>query len=152
MTNKPKSFGGKPKREPRPGERVHAGLRVTPELKGRIERAALKSGRSLSQQMEFMLERSLSLDAAFGSSEMRDMAAKMATAFAIAGESRAVEKGIAHWLEDADCYRSAMFSVINMLMRSAPNGDEEATARIIDALKRSHLTRLAQQRSKDNAR
>ena len=152
MATKRKGFGGKPKRDPRPGERVHAGLRVTPELKGRIERAAQKSGRSLSQEMEFRIERSLSLDAAFGSGEMHDMALKMATAFAIAGESRAVEKGISHWLDDVDCYRSAMFSVFNTLIRCAPNGDEEAIARAIEALKSSLLTRLAQQRSKTDAR
>ena len=136
MTTKRKNFGGRRKREPEAGERVHAGLRVTPDLKGRIERAAAKSGRSLSQEMEFRIERSLSLDAAFGSGEMHDMALKMATAFAV----------------DADCYRSAMFSVFNALIRGAPQGDEEQTARAIEALKSSLLTKIAQQRSKDNAR
>jgi hypothetical protein len=152
MTTKRKNFGGRRKREPEAGERVHAGLRVTPDLKGRIERAAAKSGRSLSQEMEFRIERSLSLDAAFGSGEMHDMALKMATAFAVAGDSRAVEKGIGSWLDDADCYRSAMFSVFNALIRGAPQGDEEQTARAIEALKSSLLTKIAQQRSKDNAR
>ena len=148
MATKRKDFGGKPKREPRPGERVHAGLRLTPEAKGRIERAAQRSGRSLSQEMEFRLERSFSLDTAFGSGEMLDMALKMATAFAIAGNARAVEKGIAHWLDDADCYRSAMLSVFSMLLRGQPNGDEASTALAIEALKSSHLTWLAQQGSR----
>ena len=52
----PKKFGGRPRREPKPGERVHLGFRVTPELKARIEHAAQVSGRSLSQESEFRLE------------------------------------------------------------------------------------------------
>lgn len=52
----PRKFGGRPKRELEPGERVHLGFRVTPELKDRVERAAQASGRSLSQESEFRLE------------------------------------------------------------------------------------------------
>jgi hypothetical protein len=52
------SFGGRPRREPEPGERVHLGIRVTPELKGRIEEAAASKGRSQSQEAEFRIERS----------------------------------------------------------------------------------------------
>jgi hypothetical protein len=127
-------------------------LRVTPELKGRIERAAKKSGRSLSQEMEFRIERSLSLEDAFGSGEMHDMARRMATAFAIAGESRAVEKGIGpNWIDDPDSYRSAMFSVFATLLRGAPKGDDEAIALGIEAMKGSFLTMLAQRRG-NNAR
>jgi hypothetical protein len=141
----------KPKREPKPGERVHAGLRVTPDLRRRIGRAAAKSGRSLSQEMEFRLERSLAVDTAFGSTEMHDMALRMSSAFAIAGESRAVEKGLTHWIDDPDCYRSAMFSVFAALIRNAPEGDEEAIARAIEGLKGILLTKLMQ-RSDTNAR
>ena len=153
MTISVKNFGGRPRREPRAGERVHAGLRVTPEARAELSERQKKSGRSLSQEMEFLIERSLSQEDAFGSGEMRDMALRMATAFAIAGESRAVEKGLGpNWIDDADAYRSAMFSVFNALIRGAPDGDEEATARAIEALKSSLLTRIAQRRSKDNAR
>ena len=52
--------GGRPKtRKAKPGERVHLGLRVSPDLKRHLERAAVQSTRSLSQEVEFRLEQSL---------------------------------------------------------------------------------------------
>jgi hypothetical protein len=53
-----KGFGGRPRREPEPGERVSLGLRVTPDMKRRLDEAAAKSGRSQSQEAELRLERS----------------------------------------------------------------------------------------------
>ena len=57
--DKPKKRIGRPTKPPNPGERVTLGLRVTAELKNRIEAAANEKGRSLSQEAEFRLERSL---------------------------------------------------------------------------------------------
>src|SRR4029079_5578159 len=53
-----KNFGGRPGRKPKPGERVHLGIRVTVEMKRRLEAAAAKTGRSQSQEAEMRLERS----------------------------------------------------------------------------------------------
>jgi len=54
-----KDFGGRPRqRDPKPGERVHLGLRVTLEMKRRIEAEAVRTGRSQSQEVEARLERS----------------------------------------------------------------------------------------------
>jgi len=53
-----KNFGGRPKREPEAGERVHLGFRVTPETKAKVEAAAAAGGRSISQESELRLERS----------------------------------------------------------------------------------------------
>ena len=53
-----KKFGGRPGRKPKPGERVHLGFRVTPELKNRLESVAKANGRSQSQEAELRLERS----------------------------------------------------------------------------------------------
>jgi hypothetical protein len=50
---------GRPTKPPKPGERVALGLRVTPDMKKRLERAAIKNGRSISQEAELRLERSL---------------------------------------------------------------------------------------------
>lgn len=52
---------GRPTKPPKAGERVPLGLRVTPQMKKQLERAAIKNGRSLSQEAEFRLERSLNL-------------------------------------------------------------------------------------------
>ena len=62
---KTKKFGGRPReREPKPGERLHLGLRVSPSLKRKLERAAAQSTRSLSQEVEFRLERSFEMQTA----------------------------------------------------------------------------------------
>lgn len=61
-TTKPaKKRIGRPTKPPKPGQRVPLGLRVTPEMKTRLEAAAIKNGRSLSQEAEFRLEHSLRL-------------------------------------------------------------------------------------------
>jgi hypothetical protein len=51
-------YGGRPGRKPKAGERVHLGIRVTPEMKGRLEATASSSGRSQSQEAEMRLARS----------------------------------------------------------------------------------------------
>ena len=48
----PKKRIGRPTKPPEAGERVPLGLRVTPEMKKRLERAAIRKGRSLSQEAE----------------------------------------------------------------------------------------------------
>src|SRR4051794_5884686 len=53
-----KNRGGRPKRKLSPGERVPLGLRVQPEIKNELDSAAVKSGRSQSQEAEFRLEQS----------------------------------------------------------------------------------------------
>jgi hypothetical protein len=62
MTHKPSKRMGRPTKAPVAGERVSLGLRVTAAVKSRLERAAVKSGRSLSQEAEWRLESSLESD------------------------------------------------------------------------------------------
>ena len=49
---------GRPMKPPTPGERTPLGLRVTAEVKQKLEEAAIQSGRSLSQEAELRLEQS----------------------------------------------------------------------------------------------
>jgi predicted transcriptional regulator len=49
---------GRPTRPPRPGERVTLGLRVSADLKRKLEKDAVKAARSLSQEAELRLEQS----------------------------------------------------------------------------------------------
>ncbi len=62
---------GRPKRKPKPGERVPLGLRVTAETKQRLDDAAEQSGRSQSQEAELRLDRSF---------ERQDLAEEVLTA------------------------------------------------------------------------
>lgn len=49
--------GGRPKtKKAKPGARMHLGLRVSPELKRKLEDAAKQNTRSLSQEVELRLE------------------------------------------------------------------------------------------------
>jgi hypothetical protein len=52
----PRKFGAPPKREAEPGERFQLGVRVTAELKRKLDAAAEESGRSQSQEAELRLE------------------------------------------------------------------------------------------------
>jgi len=51
-----RKFGAPPKRDPEPGERFQLGVRVTAELKRKLDAAAEQSGRSQSQEAELRLE------------------------------------------------------------------------------------------------
>jgi len=57
MTREKKRVG-RPTKKAKAGERVPLGLRVTAELKSRLDDAAKRSGRSQSQEAEFRIERS----------------------------------------------------------------------------------------------
>ena len=62
---KPKSAKkriGRPIKPPKEGERIQLGLRVTPRMKLELEGAAIKNGRSLSQEVELRLEASLQVE------------------------------------------------------------------------------------------
>jgi hypothetical protein len=52
---------GRPTKPPKEGQRVPLGLRVTAAVKRGLEAAAIKSGRSISQEAELRLEHSLDM-------------------------------------------------------------------------------------------
>ena len=83
------NFGGRPKREPMPGERVPMSFRVTPELKARIDRAAEHSGRSVSLEMELRLEQSFEKETRLGGPDLSNIATLMLAAFWHAGSQYA---------------------------------------------------------------
>jgi hypothetical protein len=60
--SKPAKRIGRPTKPPVEGERVPLGLRVTAAAKRKLEEAAIKSGRSISQEAELRIERSFDDD------------------------------------------------------------------------------------------
>jgi hypothetical protein len=88
-------FGAPPKRDAKPGERFQLGVRVTPDLKQKLDAAAEMSGRSQSQEAEFRLEHSFDrqglvlevLTIAYGSEEVADLLMTLGTVFRVAGEA-----------------------------------------------------------------
>jgi hypothetical protein len=126
-------------------------MRTTLDIKRRLERAAVASGRSIAQEVENRLERSFVYDEAFGSPEVRDAVLRMAAAFAIAGSGSAMSKGLGglgDWLHDADAYRAAMCGVLDALLMGAPEQSPEAVKLSLQALASRASTRFANQERK----
>lgn len=127
----PRDFGGGPKRQAKPGERVPVSLRVTPEMKLMLEQSAQKSGRSLSQQAEFFLER------AFDRQELLVEALTLAFGREPAGLLLAVadvmdanwmlaqrEAGKrSSWFDDAYAYDQAVRAANKVFEALRPDGD-----------------------------
>lgn len=122
---------GRPTKAPTPGERASLGLRVTAEMKEKLDRAASQNGRSQSQEAEYRLERSFADDGLYTSSEMRLWAVMLAGVFAQEGRFQARmqdESRIwsdADWMSDPLIYQSAMFAVIRNLIRNMPSPSRE---------------------------
>jgi hypothetical protein len=62
---------GRPSRELLPGERVPMSFRVTPELKARMDRIAADSGRSVTQEVERLIEQALLVEKMAGTKVWR---------------------------------------------------------------------------------
>lgn len=142
MTSKlvPAKPGGPPKRKPKDGERVALSLRMTPALKRRLDAAAERGGRSLSQEAEVRLERSFDredllsegLTLAFGDRLaglliMLGMAMAGAAAVAPPDQGR---RRLFHddwWASDPDCYETAAFAAKILLDSGRPKGCVTAT-------------------------
>ena len=64
---------GRPTKPGTAGQRNPLGLRVTAETKRKLEAAALKSGRSQSQEAEFLIEKALLEEEAYGGRELHGL-------------------------------------------------------------------------------
>jgi hypothetical protein len=120
---------------PSVGERVPLGLRVTPEMKRRLDEAAKRSGRSQSQEAEFRLERSFDrtdllpevLRLEFG----RDLAGilmMLGTAMLWADAFHSVDRGTSQkranrlwrWAPDPESYSEAVEAAVTVLEALRP--------------------------------
>jgi hypothetical protein len=143
---------GRPTKKPKAGERVPLGLRVTADIKRKLDGAAEKAGRSQSQEAELRLERSFDHDDIFGGAELRSRAISMAIAFRNGGSNWARNTDIkGDWIADADCYRSAIMAVLEDLIEAMPAGTDnpDKVAVWFEGLKsRLMSNELARQRRK----
>ncbi|HML93253.1 TraY domain-containing protein [Methyloceanibacter sp.] len=129
--------GGRPRgRKPKAGERVHLGIRVTPEMKSRIEQAAATSGRSQSQEAEFRLERSLEqegslpelLELTFGR-QLAGILMFVGAAMKTEGQHAAKYPFGEQWLSEPRAFEQAVKTANELLLRMAPPSDPQlATA------------------------
>jgi hypothetical protein len=122
-----KSRGGRPRRTPKPGERVVLGLRVTPDLKHQLDAAAELSGRSQSQEAEFRLERSFIEERSVGGPKVHSMTNMITATFAHAGHMHARTNGrndweTGEWVDDPNSFHEAMTETIEQLLLAMPGG------------------------------
>ncbi len=154
MTTKPRRMG-RPLKEPEPGKRVSLGLKVTADIKRRIDGAAREKGRTQSQEAEFRLQQSFSEEDALLGPELRNVQLTMIAAFFSAGSQAAAGKGHpewkpSDWLKDEDCYIAAMFEVLTSLLLRAPNANpdkillmaNEIRARVVQSLANQERIKL----------
>lgn len=131
---------GRPTKAPKAGERVPLGLRVTAEMKRKLDAASERSGRSQSQEAEFRMERSFSEEDAFGGPELRRMAIMMAASFGHAGHMHAGQRPAAEWLKDPDAYQAAVIAVVTELLIWMPDAAPERVAMLFEAVKGRVIT------------
>jgi hypothetical protein len=119
---------------------VPMSFRVTPEFKAKLDRAAKESGRSLAQEIELRLERSLDeeryltdgLELGFG----RQVAGLMLAIGIAANHAAPMRRlpGQLGWLSDPEAFSVVAESIDLLLKTIAPDGDREAWAKLRAAL------------------
>ncbi len=136
-----RKIGAPPKRKPKPGERFQLGVRVTPEMKGRLEAAAEESGRSLSQEAELRLVWSFqSEDVLTDALALRFARAPAGIIRALAevmhivgythmGRSRKPQTWLASWTEDAASLDIGLLAGIALLVMLRPPAAKLVTPR-----------------------
>ena len=130
---------GRPTKKPKAGERVSLGLRVTADMKKRLDAAAASSGRSQSQEAEMRLERSFRVEEVAGGAEMWELTKTMTALFAFVAKRAATTAGhpewtAKEWLADQDCYQSATITVCRTLIEGMPKPSADQIADTLSLL------------------
>jgi hypothetical protein len=125
MALTPKKRIGRPLKKATPGTRFSLGLKVTADIKTRLDAAAEASGRSQSQEADFRLERS------FDRNSLLTEVLTLAYGPRLAGQLMMVGRAM-EYADDADHTGAAFMAAITVLMLLAPSrnspGTEEQSA------------------------
>jgi TraY domain len=109
------------------GERVPLSLRVTPQMKARLDEAAQESGRSQSQEAEIRLERSFVHGDLLGDVLSLAFGAQFAGLLFLLGiamidQGRRMTEGKGDWTSDSVAYDAAMSAAVRLLEYCRPDG------------------------------
>jgi hypothetical protein len=139
MTSKARARIGRPVKPPVAGERMSLGLKVTADIKARLDRAAEDSGRTQSQEAEKRIVSSFErndlltdvLSLAYGrpvagilmmlGSAMTH--AGVNTLLEAAGGPLSKDKDFTNWIDDPDAYEQAEQAVAAVLAACRPSGN-----------------------------
>jgi hypothetical protein len=123
---------GRPRKVPEPGERVALGLKVTSQVKNKIEAAADATGRTQSQEAELRLEQSFEregllpdvLSLAYGP-QLGAVLILLGEVMKGAGERAGIDSTGTHegWLEDPYAFNVSMVVANNLLELLRPPGE-----------------------------
>jgi hypothetical protein len=124
------------------GRRYPLNMRTTKQVRAQLEAAARASGRSLVQEVEHRITRSMAEDQAFGGPELRQVAYLMATSFAISGQySAGADVPPKEWLR-SPARLTAIASVVDSLVGALGLSDDEADL-LLGAIRGRIATRIA---------
>ena len=131
---KTKNFGGRPKTEADESERVHLGLRVPATTKRRLELAAQKEGRSISQETELRIDHTFRTQRLLNQVLELHYGPRLAGILRLIGEEMS-EVGPDHgyettksyagakdWIEVPEAFAAAIDGVVDILKAVAPAG------------------------------
>lgn len=99
-------------------------IRLTEELRTKIERAAQANEVSMNYEMVDRLKQSFDQDESFGGNEMRRIAILMAAAFNHGGFQSSGGKKASEWIKDQSAYGSAVANVLTALIVDSEARDE----------------------------
>lgn len=123
-------------------------FRTRDQLRDQLERAAAKTGRSISEEVEHRLTLSLfGEDIVFGDPAMRHIVTLMASTFMAMGELNSGGKPVAEWIKDPDVFRRATFGALYSLARTIPDLTAEQIEHEIQILKRELLINTGNMRA-----
>ena len=120
----PRTISGDAKRHP-------LNMRTTAEMREKLEAAAVASGRSLAQEVEYRLNASFADEGAFPHQDLKFWAYYMTNIFHQRGSFEASMRGhpdmtISEWMADPLIYQSAMFEVIRSMIKQQPRPERGA--------------------------
>jgi TraY domain-containing protein len=126
---------GRPPKAPTPGERIGMSLRVTPDMKNRLDQAAQDNGRSLSQEAEVRLEQSFRDDdllpqlmaAAYGE-RLAGVLMMVGAAMSLAGRGTGTlttlnAEGAANWMDHPWAFEQSRAAIDRVLDTVRPEGE-----------------------------
>lgn len=130
---------GRPTKAAEPGKRVSLGLKVTADIKHRLDEATKVSGRTQSQEAELRIEQSFALEEQWGGRDIRNLAQLAAATFEHAGATAAAANGHpdwspAEWTRDPECYTAAVRAIVEALYGRVPTEDPYLRSQFLEGL------------------
>jgi Arc-like DNA binding domain len=117
--------------------------RIPERLRRRLERAAQHNDRSMNAEISFRLEKSFSIDDAFGGPELRQIATLMAASFNYAGWVSSGGKAPGDWIKDPINYGSAIVGTVKALLIGLPNATPADVALLFERVRMQVATEFA---------